>query len=350
MKAFHCGLAFATVLAASSSSFAQQTEQPYLDNRSDAAALVKSLYNAVSRQEYARAWSYFGELKPAKDVETFRKGYENTERVDVITGDVGTEGAAGSTYFSVPVSIAAAQKDGTVQVFAGCYTARLSNPQIQDENFTPLHIEKGELQPSDKPYEEALPASCGDAPVEPKDALLEKAKAMFAAAYADQCDSLSPGADPQNIQAESHDIAYRNETDEANEPERKARLFRFFCGSGAYNEMHVYYLNTDLDGLSPLQFAKPDLDIRYENEDTEGAVESVSIIGFTTEDQLINSSYDEGTRSITDNAKWRGVGDASSNGIWIFRNGVFTLVKYDVDASYDGEVNPETVLDYHTAP
>ena len=36
--------------------------------------------------------------------------------------------------------------------------------------------------------------------------------------------------------------------------------------------------------------------------------------------------------------------------LWIFRNGDFSLVKYEVDASYDGEINPETVLDYDTAP
>ena len=65
---------------------------------------------------------------------------------------------------------------------------------------------------------------------------------------------------------------------------------------------------------------------------------------------LANSSYDEATMSITSNAKWRGVGDASSAGTWIFRDGEFTLVRYDVDASYDGEINPETVLDFQTAP
>ena len=37
-------------------------------------------------------------------------------------------------------------------------------------------------------------------------------------------------------------------------------------------------------------------------------------------------------------------------GTWLFRDGAFSLVQYDVDASYDGEINPETVLDYNTAP
>jgi hypothetical protein len=34
----------------------------------------------------------------------------------------------------------------------------------------------------------------------------------------------------------------------------------------------------------------------------------------------------------------------------MFRNGAFTLVIYDVDASYDGEVDPQPVIDYQTGP
>ena len=64
----------------------------------------------------------------------------------------------------------------------------------------------------------------------------------------------------------------------------------------------------------------------------------------------MNSEYDEATRSITSYAKWRGLGDASSSGTWMFRDGTFTLVKYEVDASYDEEINPETVLDFDTGP
>jgi hypothetical protein len=44
------------------------------------------------------------------------------------------------------------------------------------------------------------------------------------------------------------------------------------------------------------------------------------------------------------------VGDASSTGTWLFRDGRFSLVQYEVDASYDGQINPETGLDYNTAP
>jgi hypothetical protein len=102
--------------------------------------------------------------------------------------------------------------------------------------------------------------------------------------------------------------------------------------------------------LRQLQFASPELDIRYENDNSEGKVESVTIIGYRTDDQLVNSGYDPASKTLTSFSKWRGVGDASSTGTYIFRDGTFTLVKYDVDASYDGEINEETVLDFNTGP
>ncbi len=99
-----------------------------------------------------------------------------------------------------------------------------------------------------------------------------------------------------------------------------------------------------------MQFATPELDIRYEHDDTNGKVDSMQIIGYTAASQLMNSSFDADTRTITAMNKWRGVGDAASSGAWMFRNGDFTLVKYDVDASYDGKIDPKTVLDYQTGP
>ncbi|TIU37137.1 MAG: DUF1176 domain-containing protein, partial [Mesorhizobium sp.] len=83
---------------------------------------------------------------------------------------------------------------------------------------------------------------------------------------------------------------------------------------------------------------------------SEGKVESIHIIGFKTSGWATNSDYDENTKTITTSAKWRGVGDASSSGTYLFRNGDFSLVQYDVDASYDGEINPQTIIDYNTAP
>jgi hypothetical protein len=329
-------------------SFAQETR--YIDDRSNPATLIQSFYNAVNRKEYARAWDYYGDEKPANDLATFAEGYETTAQVNVITGNVAMEGAAGSAFYYLPVSIVSFAPDGSDSVFSGCYTFRLADPSIQEPPFRPLHIEKGTLKPSNVSYEEALPASCPDAPPpEATDAVLDQAKTLFATAHGD-CDRQLPGADPARTEVEEYTIPFRYSSDGDEQPERQARVFRFYCGTGAYNETHIYYQYDEDEGLHEVQFATPELDIRYENDDTDGKVESVAIIGYTADGKLVNSAFDEASQTITSAPKWRGVGDASSNGTWIFRNGRFTLVRYDVDASYDGEINPETVLDFHTAP
>ena len=329
---------------------AQSAEMPYLDNRSDAASVVSSLYNAITRHEYARAWGYFGETKPAEDFDAFAKGFDNTDHVEVQTGGIAEEGAAGSVYFTVPVAIKAVATDGKETVFSGCYTLRQVNGQLQEPPFNPIHIEKGELKPSTEPFQSAMPESCGDAPPPPrKDVVLEQAKKAFAATYGSQFSATLPDGKPAG-EPETHVIHYTGNDASGETGEREARLFRFFCSMGAYNEDAVYYLSSEPDAVRQVQFASPELDIHYESADSDGKVESVNIIGFQTDERLVNSSYDEATKSITSHAKWRGVGDAGTSGTWLFRNGQFSLVQFDVDASYDNEINPQSVLDYNTAP
>ena len=149
--------------AAASSAFAQQRAEPdYLDDRSTPQALVKSLYNAVDRREYGRAWSYFDEEKPVATVEEFAKGYETTQSVQLLVGDVTADGAAGSTFYAIPVAIKATGADGNARVFGGCYTARLANPALQEVDFKPMHFVRGKLAPHDGPLEAALPKSCAE--------------------------------------------------------------------------------------------------------------------------------------------------------------------------------------------
>ncbi|MER9331768.1 DUF1176 domain-containing protein [Mesorhizobium sp. M0488] len=323
------------------------SEAPYLDDRSSADAVVRSLYNAISRREFARAWGYFGDTKPAKDFDSFVKGYEGTDKVEVETGAVSDEGAAGSIFYNVPVAIRATDKNGGEKIFAGCYTLRQVNAQIQAAPpFDPIHIEKGALKASTADFEEALPPSCGDGPPPPKkDAALEQAKKAFAATYGEQCDKALLANEP-----ETFSIKYKDKDAAASDPEREARLFHFSCSAAAYNESSVYYMSDDVSGARQLQFTEPEMDIRYVNNDTEGKVESMHVIGFQTTGWAVNSDYDQNAHTITTFNKWRGIGDASSSGTYLFRNGDFSLVQYDVDASYDGEQNPQTVVDYNTAP
>ncbi len=150
------------VLAAGLLAAAGAAAEPpaYRDDRSDPAALIESLYNALNRQEYARAWDYFGETKPTASYEAFVQGYAGTESVELRLGEITSEGAAGSVFSQAPVAIRAREAGGATRVFAGCYTVRQVDPSIQEPPFQPLQIESGKLAPASGELEAAVPAGC----------------------------------------------------------------------------------------------------------------------------------------------------------------------------------------------
>ncbi|MBX3577105.1 MAG: DUF1176 domain-containing protein [Rhizobiaceae bacterium] len=338
----------AALVLAASGAFA--ADPAYLDDRSTADSLVRSLYNAVTRKEYARAWAYFGDAKPSADFDAFREGYADTDEVEVVTGDVSEEGAAGSVFYQVPVAIRAVAGDGSESVFAGCYTARLANPQLQEPPFTSLQLEKGNLKLANGALEQALPAGCGDGPpAAPATPGKARADAMFRATYDKQCDTLGRNAMPDAAVPEITEVRHRYSDAPESEPDRVGYLFRFSCFTGPYNTSEVYYFGDAYGEVEQIRFAEPDMDIRY--VDTESAeLDSMSIIGWTATDQLVNSFYDEKEQSLTSWVKWRGVGDQSSSAKYILRNGEFVLVHYEVDPTADEEINPEVVLDFDTGP
>ena len=116
----------------------------YRDDRSTAESLVQSFYNAINRHEYARAYTYFGN-NPPKTYSSFADGYADTVLVNVATGAAIDDGAAGSSYFTLPVAIDATSTDGVHRQFAGCYTTKLVNPGIQDPPVMPMYIFKASL-------------------------------------------------------------------------------------------------------------------------------------------------------------------------------------------------------------
>ncbi len=321
------------------SSAAQAQDGDYIDDRSGPATVVHSLYNAINRREYARAWSYFA-VPPAPDLDTYAEGYADTQMVEVLTGYANEEYAPDSTYYELPVAIRATSGDGSKTVFAGCYTLRLPDP---GRKYTPLAIERGAMRRSDLPLEEALPRRCGDGPAPPEhDAVMEKARA---AAFLKRCDTAGPDADAP----ESYDLTFRRAYEDDAAPERTARLFRFLCYRGAYNESHVYVLVDDEGEATLLYFAEPDLDIRYIEKGND-KLESVTVTGFITRPELVNSRFDPATQTIEEFTKWRGIGDASSSALWSFEHGQFRLVRYAVDPTYDEEYNQEIVVDFSGVP
>ena len=124
-------------------------------------AVIQSFYNAISRQEYARAWSYYTDGQGVPKFDAFVSGYADTASVKVSFGQAEGEGAAGSTYWTLPVSLDAVSAKGKHSYFAGCYTLRLANPGVQAAPpFRPLHIVEGHLKSAKGAGKGFAPAKC----------------------------------------------------------------------------------------------------------------------------------------------------------------------------------------------
>lgn len=177
------------------------------------------------------------------------------------------------------------------------------------------------------------------------DELDQRAEQVYRTAFAGLCTAEEMGfAEPP----QRYTLSYV-EGDYDDSPTVQVNLFRFLCGRGAYNEIYAYILADAYGAVVPLAFASPALDIRYVDEVWE-QVESIAVTGYTTELVLVNSAFDPATETITATNRWRGLGDAFSNGTWTFRTGKFLLTYYEVDAAYDGEAAPDVVLDLTGAP
>lgn len=132
----------------------------YLDDRSTSEQLVKSLYNALSRQEYLRAYSYF-ETGALPSFKRWSKGYEGSHDFRILIGTIVADPGAGNLYFRVPVAVQATNAEGEVEVFSGCYITHMAQPAVQaTPPFRPLSIRSGTLKASDQPLEQSVPAAC----------------------------------------------------------------------------------------------------------------------------------------------------------------------------------------------
>lgn len=138
----------------------------YLDDRSDPVQVLRSLFNAINRKEFARAYSYW-ESGPAGSLlppfPEYRQGYANTVSVDLTTGSGSENAGAGQIYFNVPVTLQAKNADNSSQSFVGCYILHLARPEIQTAPpFHPLAISGAAVRqvPSDADFAALIKAAC----------------------------------------------------------------------------------------------------------------------------------------------------------------------------------------------
>ena len=133
-----------------------QTLPDYSDDRSSAADVVLSLYNAINRREYLRAYSYYQD-GTLGFYSRFAAGYADTDHVQVRLGEVTGDAGAGTAHFAVPVALRATDVAGRVQVFVGCYHVSQLQPAVQDTPpFQPIQIDKGHLTETADAFDTAM--------------------------------------------------------------------------------------------------------------------------------------------------------------------------------------------------
>lgn len=114
----------------------------------DAVDALREYYAAISSRDYERAYKLWGPTGPPKQtLEEFRRGFEETESVQLETGKPSrVEPAAGSHYVEIPVTITARTTSGETQRFEGTYTLRRVVVDGAPEASRRWHIHRATLR------------------------------------------------------------------------------------------------------------------------------------------------------------------------------------------------------------
>lgn len=124
-----------------------------VDSRSSQAAadVVRRYYAAIDARDFATAWTQWGDDgRPGQTFAAFEKGFAHTRATKVKTGTLGpSEGAAGSIYQTVPVTVEATLDDGSAQRFAGSYVVRrINNVDGASPSQLRWHLASATLRPA----------------------------------------------------------------------------------------------------------------------------------------------------------------------------------------------------------
>lgn len=156
---------------------------------------------------------------------------------------------------------------------------------------------------------------------------------IFKTLYAGNCRSLMQGNTPSIPKIYQLTFNYGDE----DYPPRPYQLFEYLCFEGPYNQGFVYFGVDDIYEITNLSFAVPTFETTYKNNDSYEAVLDIEVTGFSTTNQIFNTSFSPETKTLYSYNKWRGPADAFTNAQWRFIEGQFILQTYDVDASFDGK-------------
>jgi len=114
------------VRSADSSDSAGPTDSAGTANLQSAVSILQGYYDAIDHKNYSAAFAAWGDSgPPGRPTESqFAHGYARTDSVRLSVGTPGRiEGAAGSRYVDIPVTVRAFGSDGET-VYTGSYTLR----------------------------------------------------------------------------------------------------------------------------------------------------------------------------------------------------------------------------------
>src|SRR4029453_1322815 len=105
--------------------------------------VLATYYNAINRQEYQRAYSYWE--TPPSPYDQFVQGYADTASVQLIVQPpTFIDAGAGNLHAAIPTVLLATKRDGSQQRFGGCYTTHKVN--IQPDIW---HLSQAQIAPLD---------------------------------------------------------------------------------------------------------------------------------------------------------------------------------------------------------
>ncbi|VAW21018.1 hypothetical protein MNBD_ALPHA11-1746 [hydrothermal vent metagenome] len=172
------------------------------------------------------------------------------------------------------------------------------------------------------------------------DALYTLVQKQFYSAYRNICSSIDVGKDGNLVKPEVFDLQFNYSYEEADAPKNNFTLYVFPCVAGPFNSGSVLYgFEEGAEQINQLHFAEPEYDIDF-TDDTFEEVTDIRLRGFSSTNTLFNLSVDPENNTIYSITKWRRMADASASGIWKFERGRFVLKSFDVDATYDDQINP----------
>jgi hypothetical protein len=180
---------------------------------------------------------------------------------------------------------------------------------------------------------------------------LKAAAAFVFQALPGQCDERDDSDASGLIEDDqSYKMSWKSSHDDSGD-DQKATLYRIFCYAGAYNIASVFAIRPADGDLALIAFAEPTFKVDYvEGDETYTKLKAdPAATGFGTTYLLVNADFTPENNTISSYSKWRGIGDAWTQGEWQLRDGQFVLTGFSIDPIYEGNLdNPsDEEIDKH---